>query len=135
MPKEYVETFFSGRSKTTILFVDDQPNMRLIGLHLFQELGFTRVLLAKNGQEALELYKAHAEDILLVFSDLQMPEMCGVTLFHSLKELNPSLRMVISSGSDPGADLHPLFERGLKGFLPKPFGFDQFGLAVAGALL
>ena len=134
MPKEYVEAFFKGRPNTTVLFVDDHKNLRMVGLHLLQELGFTNILLAGDGEEALKLYQEFGHEIVLVVSDFQMPLMNGEELFYKLKQINGSLRMVLCSGSDPGDCLHSLKRSGLRSFLPKPFMLDDFGLAVANAL-
>jgi len=140
VPKEYVETFFSGRSDTTVLFVDDQKNARLIGLHLLRQLGFNRVLLASDGEEALRLYQLHSSEILLVLSDLQMPNMNGEELFWQLKLANDSLRMILCSAMDLGERqnrerLNRMKAKGLRSFVAKPFSSDEFDMAVVNALM
>ncbi len=135
MEERYVKQFFSGRPNTTVLVVDDEDNNRLIFSSFLQEMGFTQVLQATNGQEALDLYMERPSSILLVLSDYKMPIMKGDELFWRLKRVNDTLRMILCSGSHPGQPLDSLMESGLRGFLPKPFGKKELGKAVADALM
>jgi len=57
-----------------------------------------RVLLAEDGEEALEVARAHADDIEMVISDLVMPRMGGVELYRALQEESLQIPFIIASG-------------------------------------
>jgi CheY-like chemotaxis protein len=82
----------------TILLVDDDASVRYVVGRLLESNGY-RVLEADSGLAALELWRTHSEEIDLLFTDLQMPEMEGPQLAAVLRALNPALRVVYTSGS------------------------------------
>jgi len=108
----------------TILLAEDEEQIREVAIILLQELGFT-VLDAANGKKALELYQQNAADISLVITDIGMPVMNGYELFYELKQLNPQLPIIISSGFGEG-DIDSKIPRDeIAGLINKPYNFDQ----------
>ena len=81
----------------TILLVDDEELVRTSGRRQLEKLGY-KVLLAENGEVALTRYRAHRQEIDLVILDLIMPVMNGVETFRKLRELDPKVRVLPSSG-------------------------------------
>lgn len=82
----------------TILFVEDEPAIRLMTSKFLSRLGYNLVM-AGSGPEAVKLFEQHRDEIQLVFSDLVMPGgMNGVTLGKTLKEKKPDLKVIFSSG-------------------------------------
>ena len=83
-----------------VILVDDEEEVReAIRKRInWEEIGFTVVGTAENGEEALELAEACEPDV--VMTDIQMPFMDGLTLLKKLKEKLPDLRSVIFSGYD-----------------------------------
>lgn len=102
--------------KTTVLFVDDDENVLDIVADCLVDAGYNLVT-ARNGHEALELV-ARTGSIDVVFSDVSMPGVTGIELANRLHELNPDLRVILTSGYSPNwiPDLPANCE-----FLPKPY--------------
>jgi len=111
---------FSGG---TALVVDDEETVREVACMMLEELGFD-TLAATNGEEALELYKRHQADILFVLTDLTMPRMDGRTLFTKLRQINPDIRVVLSSGYNSQEAIQQFSGKGLAGFIQKPYSED-----------
>lgn len=103
-----------------VLLVDDEPLVRNLGLAILRRLGY-RALVASSGHEALEVYRAHADEIALVVLDLQMPGMGGEAVLKALRAMSPGLPIVYSTGM-AGAERTP-WPPGLAptGFLHKPY--------------
>ena len=109
---------FTGSGK--ILLVDDEELIRITGKQLLEEMGFI-VLLAKDGIEAIKMFKEEKNTIDLVIMDMIMPKMNGREAFFKLKEINENCKVIISSGFIKDEKLELLMEKGLAGFIRKPF--------------
>ncbi len=119
--------------KGHILVVDDEPALRQIAGRVLSKLGYN-VVLAENGLQALELFKAAQEPFDLVILDMTMPEMNGRDCFYALRELQSDVRVLLSSGFARHEDLDPLRQDGLCGFIQKPFQRAELNKAVQTAL-
>ncbi len=109
------------RGRGTVLVVDDQDPVRKVARELVELLGF-RTIGAEDGASALERYRQHRDDIVLVLLDVSMPVMDGEETLDSLRRIDPSVRVVMTSGYAEGEG--PL-RGGLAraaGFLQKPYG-------------
>jgi two-component system cell cycle sensor histidine kinase/response regulator CckA len=104
----------------TIMLVDDEEFIRALGARMFEESGYT-VLLAADGESALELYRREQERIDLVILDLIMPGMGGRKCLEELLRLDPDARVIISSGYSPDGRTQEILQAGAKGFVSKPF--------------
>ena len=104
----------------TILLVDDEEVLLSLVEPMLSGKGY-KVLIARDGLEALEQYKAHQNEIALVFSDIGMPLLNGYDLFMRLKEINPSVRVIIGSGYVDDNQRKELLKAGVKHFMPKPY--------------
>jgi CheY-like chemotaxis protein len=80
-----------------------------------------RVVLAKDGPEALRIYRRLGAQISLVILDYFLPVVDGDTVFDELKAMNSKVQVVLSSGFGEQAKLGNMLERGLRGFIPKPY--------------
>ena len=117
----------------TVLVVDDDMLVcKSLGRTL-RKLGF-EVLVASGGAEALELYKEHGPQIEIVLLDVIMPGMGGLEVFKALKQLDPRVRVLISSGYSEEATTEALMEQGALGFLKKPYDMDKLRSEIAAAL-
>lgn len=103
-----------------ILIVDDEEFITLLASQVLAEDGY-RVLTAKNGFIALDLYRKLKEQIDLVILDFVMPVMDGADVFAEMQELNPKVPVVLSSGFAEQDRLRGMLARGLRGFIPKPY--------------
>jgi CheY-like chemotaxis protein len=105
----------SGR----IVVAEDDPAVRQYLSSALGDLGY-EVLLAEDGQAALELLERRPGGVDLLLTDVVMPRMGGVALAARALELNPRLRIVFMSGySEDAAAVRTFIERGCR-FLHKP---------------
>ena len=117
----------------TVLVVDDEESVRNLTAIMLKRLGF-QVLTAPDGQEGLAVFEAHRGEIGLVVLDLTMPRLDGKETFHQMRQLDPSVRVVLSSGySECEAETH-FGDKGLKGFVQKPYTLAEFSDVVLHAL-
>ncbi len=113
----------------TILFVDDEEVISQIGRRLLEKLGY-RVLTAGSGPEALEIYRREGGRIDLIILDMIMPGMNGGETFDRLKDINPSITVILSSGYSINGQAKTILERGCRGFLQKPFSLAELSKKV-----
>ena len=78
----------SARNNETILVVDDDDAIWDFVIEALQNLGYS-IILANNGEEAVEIYKNNPGQIDLVFLDMIMPKLGGHSTFYQLKAINP----------------------------------------------
>ncbi len=112
-----------------ILLVDDEIIVREGSKTLLEYLGY-QVLTADNGLHALEVYREHREEIVLVLTDMVMPEIDGVKLFHQLRQLNLNVVSVMMTGYPLGEERHQLLEQGIVDWLQKPLDLEILAQTV-----
>ncbi len=111
-------------TRELILVVDDDPELlELAGSML--EFEDYRVITAKDGLEALQIYQRMGEKIALIILDYFLPVMDGDAVFDELKAIDPDVQVVLSSGFGEQATLGGMLARGLRGFLPKPYTHEK----------
>src|SRR5580692_5783700 len=81
----------------TVLIVDDEESVRSTARNTLQHRGY-RTLEARDGREALEVFRQFAQEITLVLLDLTMPYMNGEEVLRELKIINTEVRVLLSSG-------------------------------------
>jgi two-component system cell cycle sensor histidine kinase/response regulator CckA len=112
------EAWHSGGA---ILAIDDDPVVRRLAESVFQDFGFD-VLVAEDGLEGLEVFRAHREKIVGVFLDMSMPRLDGTETFRELRRLEPMLKILLSSGYDEQREnVAALLREGGVGFISKPY--------------
>lgn len=111
---------FLGRGETILLVEDEDALRTQLALNL-RNTGY-QILEATDGQEALRLWEQHGGVLDLVFTDMVMPNgMNGLELVEALRQLNPKLKAIISSGYSLNL-VHPEGETDSSiRFLPKPY--------------
>ncbi len=109
-----------GSLRGTVLVVDDEESVRLVGMQALTMLGVT-ALGAADGQAAIELLRNHTGSLDLVLLDLTMPGLSGDETLRRLREIRPDLRAVIMSGFSEGEIMQRCADLGIAGYLPKPF--------------
>ncbi len=107
-----------------VMIVDDEEFITLLAWQALAEAGY-RVVTARDGVQALEIYRKLREEIALVILDFTMPVLDGWDVFVELRELNPNANVVLSSGFTEHAKLRAMLARGLRGFIPKPYTQDR----------
>jgi two-component system sensor histidine kinase/response regulator len=106
--------------KKTILFVDDEPLIRILGEKLLEKMDYNAIL-AQNGLEAVEIFKEKHAEIDLILMDMIMPIMNGEKAFHKLKEIDSRCPIIITSAYTDKVNMKELYDSGLSGFIQKPF--------------
>jgi CheY-like chemotaxis protein len=133
VPKAATPSEFFERGRETILLVDDEEGILAVSTALLTHLGYD-VMNAKNGREALEIYRKKGETIDLVILDMIMPGMSGGETFDLLKELNPEIRVILSSGYSLDGMASQIMEHGCRSFMQKPFTLSALSQQVREAL-
>ncbi|MBI5552388.1 MAG: response regulator [Desulfobacterales bacterium] len=113
----------------TILLVDDEIMITDVATEMLQSLGY-KVKVAMDGQEALEIYAVEGPKINLVILDLIMPGMSGGKTFSLLKEMNPDIKVLLSSGYSLSEEASIILENGCNGFIQKPYNINDLSKKV-----
>jgi len=121
------------RGGETILLVDDEQMMLDIGRDLLQTMGY-RVITARDGVEAVEIYRGRRDEIDLVLLDIVMPRMGGGQAFDCIREMNPGVKVLLLSGYSIDGEATQILERGCNGFIQKPFNLEQLSRSVKSVL-
>ena len=115
-----------------ILVVDDEPDLEPLMLQRMRRqirAGRYEFVFAGNGVEALE--KLAADDTIdMVLSDINMPQMDGLTLLQQIPNVNPNLRAVIISAYGDMQNIRTAMNRGAFDFVTKPVDFDDLQVTV-----
>lgn len=107
-------------SRELVMVVDDEEMITQLAAIVLAEEGY-RVVTAKDGMQALEIYRELKDEISLVILDFTMPVMDGSDVFDELRALNENVSVVLSSGFTEHERLRGMLARGLRGFIPKPY--------------
>jgi two-component system cell cycle sensor histidine kinase/response regulator CckA len=120
MPKASLSRNQWPNTPITILVVDDEQNMlRLLEKFLSRE-GY-HVLLAADGEQALEAFYRHKTEIDLVLLDVGLPKVRGADVLLKMKSENPDVRVVVASGYlDPKVKTE-MHHAGVRDFVDKPY--------------
>jgi len=113
------------RGKGMILLADDEISVQRVTRRLLEKAGFD-VIVAANGKEAVELFTQHRQKFVLVLLDLTMPVMDGIEAMRKMREIQPDIKVILSSG------YHELEAKALlktneqpRAFLEKPYSFND----------
>jgi len=121
------------RGSETILIIDDETMLTETGETMLNELGYT-VLTANDGITGIATYTEHHQKIDLVILDMIMPKMSGNATFTQLKEIDPEVKVLVSSGYSINGKASDLLKRGCRGFIQKPFNLMELSKKVREAL-
>ncbi|MHC9541543.1 MAG: PAS domain S-box protein [Vulcanimicrobiota bacterium] len=119
--KDSVVTVSPRQGSETILVVDDEEHMLKACSHLLNALGYG-VMTAYSGREALEIFRLNHHQISLVILDIIMPEMGGLQVFEALRDIDPSVKVLLASGYNIESLAAEILENRFTGFIEKPFG-------------
>ncbi len=119
-----------------ILVVDDEPDLQVLLRQKFRKKirsGALTLIFAENGVEALEQLETH-DDVDMVLSDINMPQMDGLTLLHQLNQLNRDLRAVIVTAYGDMKNIRTAMNRGAFDFVTKPIDFHDLEATISKTL-
>ena len=120
-----------------ILMVDDEPDLEPLVLQRMRakiRSGEYSFVFAHNGVEALEMLREH-KDIDIVISDINMPEMDGLTLLEQIPRVDPNIRAIILSAYGDMKNIRTAMRRGAFDFITKPIDFDDLNETLRRAVI
>jgi PAS domain S-box-containing protein len=121
------------RGEGTLLIADDEDTVRAVAARALEAAGF-RVVVATNGREAIDQFRADPGTFRLVLLDLTMPHPGGEDVFRELRQLRPDVRVLLMSGYAEQEVMTRFEGKGLAGFLQKPFQLPTLLAKVRQAL-
>jgi signal transduction histidine kinase/CheY-like chemotaxis protein len=107
-----------------ILLAEDDNIIRDIAREFLEENGY-RVISAENGEEALSIFRQRSYEIKGVFMDAGMPVMSGRDAFNAMKEFDPDVKVLLTSGFAYEPAVKDAIDKGVKGFLRKPYSMHE----------
>ena len=121
------------RQTGRILVVDDEDLVRNVVVRMLSGMGHT-VVSASDGREAVDYYAHHGGSVDLVIIDMIMPEMDGQECFRTLRQLNPNVKAILSTGWGSDGSVQGVLDEGMIDFVQKPYQMEQLAAAVDRAL-
>jgi two-component system, cell cycle sensor histidine kinase and response regulator CckA len=126
IPGEAMQT---RKGTETLLLVDDEEAILAVSSEILNTLGY-KVLPAKSGKEAVDMYNLHKEEIDLVILDMIMPDISGGETFAFLKMINPRIKAILSSGYSLNDQAEGIMQQGCHAFIQKPFTIQNLSQKV-----
>ena len=121
------EEFVKG--KETVLLVDDEDMIIDVAQRMLEKLGY-KVFTARDGKEAVEIFRKHKEEIDVIVLDMIMPKMSGGEAFDQIKKIAPEIRVLLSSGYSINGQASEILNRGCNGFIQKPFNLQNLSKSL-----
>ena len=113
----------------TVLYVEDDYLIREQTKSMFQNL-FKETIVASDGQEGLEAYKANKDQIDVVVSDINMPNMDGLEMSEAIHKLNPQVPIVITTAFTDENYLLKSLELDVSKYVTKPLKVKELAIAI-----
>lgn len=113
----------------TVLIVDDEEMVRSIASQMLEKLGYT-VVAAASGAEAIDLFEQDPGRFDLVILDMVMPGIDGSKVFDKVKELDASIKCILSSGYSRDSQANAIMQRGCDAFIQKPFRLQDLSQLI-----
>lgn len=117
-PSEPYEQVIKGDK--TVLLVDDEEIVIDVAVELLKKLGYN-VIEAGSGKEAIQLFGDGCDKIDMVILDMIMPDIGGGEVYDRIKEIDPQVKVLLSSGYSIDGQATDILERGCNSFIQKPF--------------
>lgn len=114
----------------TALLVDDEDAIRRTVKRMLERLGY-RVFVAEDGEQGVDRFSAHHEELSLVLLDMVMPKLGGAEAFRRMHAIDSRIPIIVCSGYAPGEEVRGLERLGLAGFLAKPYRLAELEGALA----
>jgi CheY-like chemotaxis protein len=121
------------RGTETVLIVEYEDMLLDVSQQMLKAIGY-KVIVARTGKEAIEIYKKRKDDVDMVILDMIMPDMGGGEAYDKLKEINPDIRVLLSSGYSIEGEARQTLARGCNGFIQKPFSIKQLSEKIRAIL-
>ena len=105
------------------MVIDDEEPVREAVIDIMEMHGL-EVLTAVNGQEGISLFAQRKSDIQLILLDMSMPGLNGIDTLTELRQIDPDVHIILSSGYSQQQIAQEIKVNGHTGFLPKPYDVD-----------
>jgi CheY-like chemotaxis protein len=112
-----------------VLLADDEEDVRGVVHAMLETLGY-EVIEARDGLDAVEIFRRRAAEIDLVILDLVMPRLTGEAALGEMRRIAPAVRAILVSGYDESGRIREIVAAGFGGFLQKPFRRQDLGKKV-----
>ena len=113
----------------TVMLVDDEEVVIDVGVQLLKKLGYN-VLEAGSGKEAIRVFSEKRDKVDIVILDMIMPDIGGGEVYDRIKEIDPKVRVLLSSGYSIDGQATDILERGCNGFVQKPFNMKVMSTKI-----
>ncbi|MBU8870624.1 MAG: PAS domain S-box protein [Gemmatimonadales bacterium] len=117
----------------TVLIVDDEETILRVTEEMLKQMGL-EVLAARDGQEGLDVFREHSDEIGCVLLDLNMPGVDGLKSFRAMRRIRPNVNAILCSGYSKVDAATRFAGTNLAGFLQKPYTIASLGKALAAVL-
>lgn len=116
-----------------ILVVDDEEQIRTMAKDMLEGFGYS-VMVAETGPEAVEIFGEHRDKIDMILLDMVMPRMSGEKTFRELRNIDPEIKTLLTSGFSQSGRASEILKEGANGFIQKPYQVSELVLKVRSIL-
>ena len=113
----------------TILVIDDEKIIGETTTLLLNHLGY-KTILTNNGLSGLNIFSEKKNEIELIILDMIMPDVSGGETFDKLREINPNIKVILSSGYSIEDGATEIINRGCNGFIQKPYRMGELSTKI-----
>lgn len=117
------------KGSETILLVEDEESLSELMRVLLGEKGY-RVLIAKDGAEALDMYGEHKNEIAVIIMDMGLPKIGGWEVLRQVREIDPGARVILASAYVEKKLKAEMISAGAKDFIQKPYDAEQIARKI-----
>lgn len=114
---------------STILVVEDEEGIKDLVCEILTNQGYNTIA-AANGEEGFKLYKKNKDKINLLITDIRMPKLTGIELYHKVRKLSQELPVICLTGYDIDDEAQKLHNDGKIKLLTKPFALKELVFLV-----
>ncbi|MBC7976831.1 MAG: response regulator [Myxococcales bacterium] len=114
----------------TLLVIDDDNMVRKVVSSSLNVLGY-QTIEATDGSDAIEIYRQRHDEIRAVVLDMVMPGMTGKATYLGLREINPSVVVLLMSGHTLNEQVQEILDLGVRSFVSKPYSIAVLAKAMA----
>jgi PAS domain S-box-containing protein len=119
-PKRKDLPMISSQGQGLVLLVEDETILREMGTTILESLGY-EVVSAADGIEAVEAFKQDHPRLCAILLDLKMPRMAGREAFLAIREIDPTVPVIVCTGYGENEEVQELLTLGAAGMLAKPY--------------
>ena len=117
----------------SVLVVDDEESVRTVTARALKLFGFAPIL-AADGQEGIDQFRKHQDEIVCVLLDMTMPRMNGEDAFAAIRQIRPDACVILTSGYSEQEATERLAGKGIAGFIQKPYELTSLRDAIRAAI-